>query len=83
MARSGRDVPLSRINDVAFEHSGLLSRILGCGTLTVESAGERGQIVLRDVPNVEVVQREIYRLAEADEDRRRRGGDGDDDELGW
>ena len=80
VARLGRDMPLSRVNDVTFEHSGLLERVLGCGTLVVESAGERGQLVLRDVPRVEEVQRDVYRLAEADEDRRRddHGRDADD-----
>lgn len=72
VARHGRDMPLSRINDVSFEHSSILERMLGCGTLVVESAGERGQLVLRDVPRVEHVQRDIYRLAEADENRRDR-----------
>jgi uncharacterized membrane protein YdbT with pleckstrin-like domain len=72
IARLGRDMPLSRVNDVTFEHSGLLERLLRCGTLVVESAGERGQLVLRDVPRVEEVQRDVYRLAEADEERRRR-----------
>lgn len=71
IARLGRDMPLSRVNDVTFEHSSLLERVLGCGTLVVESAGERGQLVLRDVPKVEEVQRDVYRLAEDDEERRR------------
>jgi uncharacterized membrane protein YdbT with pleckstrin-like domain len=71
IARTGRDMPISRVNDVTFEHSGILERMLGCGTLVVESAGERGQLVLRDVPKVEEVQRDVYRLAEADEERRR------------
>ena len=75
IARTGRDMPISRINDVTFQHSGILERILGCGTLVVESAGERGQLVLRDVPHVEEVQRDVYRLAEADEERRRGGRD--------
>ena len=75
IARTGRDMPLSRVNDVTFEHSNLLERVLRCGTLIVESAGERGQLVLRDVPHVEEVQRDVYRLAEADEERRRRGGE--------
>lgn len=75
LARSGRDMPMSRVNDVSFEHSGLLERLLRCGTLIVESAGERGQLTLRDVPRVEELQRDIYRLAEADEERRRRSGD--------
>jgi membrane protein YdbS with pleckstrin-like domain len=50
--RSGRDIPLVRINDVSYEH-GLVDRILRCGTLVIESAGERGQVVLPDVPHVE------------------------------
>ena len=69
LARSGRDVPLARINDVSFEHS-LYERALGCGTLVVESAGERGQVVLRDIPRVESVQSTLYRLVEEDHDRR-------------
>lgn len=72
VARLGRDMPLSRVNDVTFEHSSILERVLRCGTLVVESAGERGQLVLRDVPRVEEVQRDVYRLAEADDERRRR-----------
>jgi uncharacterized membrane protein YdbT with pleckstrin-like domain len=75
VARQGRDMPISRVNDVTFEHSGILERLLGCGTLVVESAGERGQLVLRDVPHVEEVQRDVYRLAEADEERRRGADD--------
>ncbi|MGH3427244.1 MAG: PH domain-containing protein [Terriglobales bacterium] len=61
--RKGRDVPLSRINDVSFEQS-LFERMLGCGTLVVESAGERGEITLTDVPRVEYVQTTLYRLVE-------------------
>ena len=74
IARSGHDMPLSRVNDVSFSHSAV-ERVLRCGTLVVESGGERGQLVLRDVPRVEAVQREIYHRAEADEMRRRGRGD--------
>jgi uncharacterized membrane protein YdbT with pleckstrin-like domain len=62
--RSGHDMPLNRLTDVSFTHS-LWQRMLGCGTLVVESAGERGQIRLTDVPRVELVQRTLYRLADA------------------
>jgi uncharacterized membrane protein YdbT with pleckstrin-like domain len=71
LSRSGRDVPLGRINDVSFEHT-LLERVLRCGTLTVESAGERGVVVLADVPRVEVVQGTLYQLMDDDEVRRAR-----------
>jgi uncharacterized membrane protein YdbT with pleckstrin-like domain len=60
LTRTGRDIPLVRINDVSYEH-GIIDRLLGCGTLVVESAGERGQVVLPDVPDVEQVQ---LRMAE-------------------
>lgn len=69
IARQGRDVPLSRINDVSFEHS-VLERILGCGTLIVESASERGQVQLKDVPRVEKVQRTLYQLVDQADDPR-------------
>ena len=61
--RSGHDMPLSRLNDVTFSHS-LLERVLGCGTLVVESGGEQGQLRLDDVPQVELVQSTLYRLAD-------------------
>jgi uncharacterized membrane protein YdbT with pleckstrin-like domain len=72
VARKGRDIPIFRINDVTFEHT-VIERMFGAGTLIVESAGERGQVTLTDIPHVEDVQREIYTLMDAD-DARRRGG---------
>jgi uncharacterized membrane protein YdbT with pleckstrin-like domain len=80
LSRAGRDIPLSRVNDVSFAHN-LFERILRCGTLTVESAGERGQLVLRDVPDVEAVQRELYRLVDEHLSAHgiARGGDGTGD----
>lgn len=63
LSRNGRDVPLTRVNDVSFRHT-LVERVFRSGTLTVESAGERGQVVLADVPRIEAVQRDIYRLME-------------------
>lgn len=74
--RHGRDIPLNRVNDVSFDH-GLIDRILGCGKLTVESAGERGQIVLKEIPRVEHVQNEMYRLIEEEQQRLYHGDDDD------
>ena len=71
LGRSGRDIPLTRVNDVSFHHS-LFERMLRCGTLTIESAGEHGQVVLPEVPDVELVQREVYRCVE-EESRRQIG----------
>jgi membrane protein YdbS with pleckstrin-like domain len=69
ITRSGRDVPLNRVNDVSFQH-GPIDRIFGAGTLTIESAGERGQVVLSDVPRVEKVQHTLYDLVQAEEARQ-------------
>ena len=71
VARKGRDMPLSRVNDVSFSHS-FIERFLNCGTLQVESAGTQGQLVITSVPNVEQIQRDIYRLHDEDDMRRRR-----------
>lgn len=69
--RSGRDIPLTRVNDVSFQHT-FFERLLRCGKLTIESAGEHGQVVLPEVPHVEWVQREVYKCVE--EEVRRQGG---------
>jgi uncharacterized membrane protein YdbT with pleckstrin-like domain len=67
--RQQRDIPLTRVNDVSSSQS-LIDRILGCGKLTVESAGERGQSVLDNIPKVVAVQKVVYELVEADHERR-------------
>jgi len=75
VTRRGRDIPLARINDVSFE-KGLLDRLFGSGRLVVESAGEHGQIVLTDIPQVEYTQATLFRLVE-DEQRRLERSDRD------
>jgi uncharacterized membrane protein YdbT with pleckstrin-like domain len=67
----GRDIAVTRINDVAFEQT-IWERIIGAGTLQVESAGETGQEVLKNIPHAPAVQQLINRLIEADHDRRTR-----------
>jgi uncharacterized membrane protein YdbT with pleckstrin-like domain len=80
IARNGRDIPLSRITDVSFR-KGLLDRLLGCGTLIVESAGEHGEITLTEIPHVEYVQSTLFQLVE---DERLRAGRADrDDRDDW
>jgi membrane protein YdbS with pleckstrin-like domain len=71
LTRRGRDIPLARINDVSFR-KGPLDRLLGSGRLTVESAGEHGQIVLTDIPQVEQVHSTLFRLAEEEQRRLER-----------
>ncbi|MGI8612474.1 MAG: PH domain-containing protein [Nocardioidaceae bacterium] len=59
--RSGRVIPLLRVNDVSFE-KGLLDRLLGCGTLVVSDASEQAGLRLPDVPHVEEVHRRLSDL---------------------
>lgn len=53
LSRSGIDIPINRINSVQFRHS-LIDRILGCGTLIVESASDE-PLEFDDIPQVERV----------------------------
>lgn len=73
-ARHRRDIPLKRVNDHTMTQT-FVERLLGCGTLTIESAGERGQTVLVDIPHVERVQTTLYELTEEDHDRHSLGED--------
>ncbi len=68
LTRSGRDFPLIRISDVSFSQ-GPIDRLLGTGRLVVESAGEHGQLVLNEIPDVQEVQATLFQLVE-DEQRR-------------
>jgi uncharacterized membrane protein YdbT with pleckstrin-like domain len=68
VSRQGRDFPLLRISDVSFSH-GPIDRLLGCGKLTVESAGEQGQLVLTEIPDVQEVQATLFQLVENEQDR--------------
>ncbi|WP_320065841.1 PH domain-containing protein [Micromonospora sp. RTGN7] len=72
LSRDRRDIPLTRINDHAMSQR-FFERLVGCGTLTIESAGERGQSVLTDVPGVDRVQTRLYELVEAHHDRHSLG----------
>lgn len=62
----GHDLPLRRINNVNYERS-LTDRMLGCGTLILETAA--GQpLRLPDVPDVEQVHVTITELLFQDQD---------------
>jgi uncharacterized membrane protein YdbT with pleckstrin-like domain len=67
--RDRRDIPLNRVNDHTMNQH-FIERLLGTGTLTIESAGERGQSTLVDIPHVERVQTTLYELVEANHDRQ-------------
>ena len=63
LTRNGQDIPLSRITDVSFR-KGVLDRLLGCGTLVVESAGEHGELTLKAIPHVERVSALLFQMVE-------------------
>ncbi len=58
LSRHGIDIPMSRINSVQFRHT-VAERLLGCGTLIVESASEE-PLEFDDVPGVERVHALLY-----------------------
>ena len=51
--KSGHDLPLSRITNVAYRRS-LIDRVFGCGTLELTTAADE-PVVLDDIPDVERV----------------------------
>lgn len=59
--QKGRNIPLMRVSGVSFEKD-LVDRVLGCGTLRIESSAQSTDVVFRDVPNVENVQRVLTDL---------------------
>ena len=58
LSRRGIDIPINRINSVQFRHS-FIDRILGCGTLIVESASDE-PLEFDDIPQVERVHSLLY-----------------------
>lgn len=63
ISRSGREIPLERLDDVSF-HQTLIQRLLGAGDLLVESAGERGQQLFSSLPHPQRTQNAIHHQAE-------------------
>ncbi|MGY1692188.1 PH domain-containing protein [Geodermatophilus sp. SYSU D01105] len=71
LARQGRDIGLSRITDVSYRQT-LWERMISSGTLTIESAGDGGATVLRQIPDSDGVQQLLNHMIEEDADRRAR-----------
>jgi membrane protein YdbS with pleckstrin-like domain len=55
VSRMAREIPLSRVQDVTYRQS-LLERVVGAGSLLVESAGEHGQEPFPDISRPARVQ---------------------------
>jgi uncharacterized membrane protein YdbT with pleckstrin-like domain len=64
LRRIGREIPVDRVQDVTYEQR-LFERLVGAGTLTVESGGERGAMSIPDIRRPAVVQSKINRATDA------------------
>ena len=64
LAKHGVEIPLTRVNNINF-HQGIVDRLVGAGTLEVESAGQDGESRFSHVRHPDGVQQEIYRQMEA------------------
>ncbi len=69
LARSGRDIGLSRITDVSYSQT-VWERIINSGTVTIESAGDSGATVLKQIPDSDGIQQLLNHMVEEDADRR-------------
>jgi uncharacterized membrane protein YdbT with pleckstrin-like domain len=84
LSRRGRDVALCRITGMSSRQS-LGQRLLGSGTVVVETAGEDPAVVLDRVPHREDVVALLHRLVREDDDGAdgQTWADGDWDDGGW
>jgi uncharacterized membrane protein YdbT with pleckstrin-like domain len=75
IAKSSMEIPLEAINDVRFEQ-GVFDRLVGAGTLVVQSASEAGREEFAHIRKPEDVQKTIYHQGELNQTRMRGGGSG-------
>lgn len=76
LTKSGHDLPLSRINNVAYSRS-LTDRMFGCGSLELTTAADE-PVVLDDIPDVERVHVVMTELLFAGDDPIKRPQNRDD-----
>lgn len=69
VSKRGVEIPLERINTVFFNQS-VVDRVIGAGTLTIESAGENGVQTFEDVRDPIGVQQVLYQQMEDNENRK-------------
>jgi uncharacterized membrane protein YdbT with pleckstrin-like domain len=68
IGKKGKEIPLDKINTVFFDQT-VFERMIGCGTVAMESAGESGKDSFTHIRKPSVVQSEIYRQMEANQER--------------
>jgi membrane protein YdbS with pleckstrin-like domain len=73
ISKYSMEIPLEAINDVRFEQ-GIMDRIVGAGTLVIQSASEQGREEFEDVRHPEEVQKTIYHQGELNKKRMFQGG---------
>jgi uncharacterized membrane protein YdbT with pleckstrin-like domain len=69
IAKRSMEIPLDKINDVRFEQ-GIFERIMGAGTLIIQSASETGRNEFTFIRHPEEVQKTIYHSGETEQDRQ-------------
>lgn len=69
LSKHGIEIPLERVNTVFFSQT-IIERVLGCGDLVIESAGEQGHQSFSNVRKPSAVQNEVYKQMEANENRK-------------
>jgi len=65
IAKRSMEIPLDKINDVRFEQN-IFDRVVGAGTLVIQSASEAGRNEFSFIRHPEEVQRTIYQQSESD-----------------
>jgi uncharacterized membrane protein YdbT with pleckstrin-like domain len=73
IAKSSMEIPLEAINDVRFEQ-GVIDRMIGAGTLVIQSASESGRQEFSHIRKPEDVQKTIYHQGELNQTRMYQGG---------
>jgi uncharacterized membrane protein YdbT with pleckstrin-like domain len=68
IAKRSMEIPLEAINDVRFKQ-GVFERIIGAGTLVVQSASESGREEFKAIRSPEDVQKTIYHQGELNQQR--------------
>jgi uncharacterized membrane protein YdbT with pleckstrin-like domain len=76
VAKHGKEIPHEMINTVSFRQS-VFERMVGSGDVVIESAGEQGQTLYRDIPKPEQLQTLIYKAREDRMFTIQRGGEGE------
>ncbi len=72
IAKRSMEIPLEAINDVRFDQ-GTIDRMLGAGTLVIQSASEQGRQIFDNIRDPEGVQRTIYQEGERNKERMYQG----------